>query len=107
MESDDPSAAKLLKLLAYFDNQNIWYGLLSAGLTEKSPIWLQELMVDEVDFESVMRTLVYYCLMFVGKPFCKPNFGGSIATPAHFFSLYETLSLWYPRLFVGKANSNT
>ena len=31
LESEDPDAAKLLKLLAYFDNQSIWYELLHAG----------------------------------------------------------------------------
>ncbi|KAF3492138.1 uncharacterized protein GIQ15_01655 [Arthroderma uncinatum] len=40
LESDDPDAAKLLKLLAYFDSQSISYKLLRAGLTDGSPRWL-------------------------------------------------------------------
>lgn len=65
LTSEDPEAAQLLSLLAYFDNQDIWYELLRAGVTKVSPLWLQNLLTDQMSFESVMRTLVDYCLVEV------------------------------------------
>src|SRR5690349_4839477 len=65
LENDDPLAAKALNLLAYFDNQEIWYELLHAGLTSDLPTWLQDLTMEQVDFESTMGTLVDYCLLEV------------------------------------------
>jgi hypothetical protein len=35
IEKEDPNAAQFLKLLAYFDNQNVWYELLYAGETSQ------------------------------------------------------------------------
>ena len=65
LETEDPDAAHMLKLLAYFDNQDIWYELLDAGMGEDSPIWLRQSVTDQISFESVMRTLVDYCLVDV------------------------------------------
>ncbi len=65
LEADDPLAAKVLQLFAYFDNQEIWFELLHAGLTEDLPAWVQELSADRLDFDSVMRMLVDYCLVEV------------------------------------------
>jgi Tetratricopeptide repeat len=63
--NDDPEAAKLLKLLAYFDHQNVWYELLHAGVNDDLPGWLLDATGDPVDLESIMRTLVEYCLVEV------------------------------------------
>ena len=63
LEVEDPEAAEALKLLAYFDNQEIWYERLHACVTEGSPMWLQDSLVDQMRFESVMRTLVDCCLV--------------------------------------------
>ncbi|KAJ5624187.1 hypothetical protein N7510_000496 [Penicillium lagena] len=60
LEKEDPDAAKLLKLLAYFDNQSLWYGLFHAGLTDSSPEWLREVLIDDVNFNGVMEVLVEY-----------------------------------------------
>jgi tetratricopeptide (TPR) repeat protein len=65
LENDDPDAAKLLKLLAYFDHQNIWYELLHAGVNDGLPGWLLDATADLVDFESIMRILVEYCFVEV------------------------------------------
>jgi hypothetical protein len=40
LESDETEAAKILKLLAYFENQSIWYELLRGGLTDDLPEWM-------------------------------------------------------------------
>ena len=39
VEQEDPEAAQLLKLLAYFDNQNVWFELLRAGSGDSTPSW--------------------------------------------------------------------
>lgn len=80
LEADDPEAAQLLKLLAYFDNQKIWYDLLSAGAPRKSSLrlrrssrspsrghksfrLLRELLSSQISFESAMSTLTRYCFV--------------------------------------------
>ena len=65
LKNDNPDAAQLLKLLAYFDNQHIWYDLLRAGISDHSPEWLLNAAVDLVDFENAMGTLVDYCFVEV------------------------------------------
>ncbi|KGO45651.1 Tetratricopeptide-like helical [Penicillium expansum] len=67
LEKEDPDAAKLLKLLAYFDNQRLWYKLLHAGLTDSSPKWLKRVITDDVDFHGAMRILAGYCFLDVHK----------------------------------------
>ncbi|KGO78557.1 Tetratricopeptide-like helical [Penicillium italicum] len=57
LEKEDPEAAKMLKLLAYFDNQSLWYELFHAGLTDSSPEWLHEVITDDVNFNGVMGVL--------------------------------------------------
>lgn len=53
----------MLKLLAYFDNQSIWYQLFRVKLSESSPGWLRKLITDDVNFEDAMRTLIDYCFL--------------------------------------------
>ncbi|KAJ6092559.1 hypothetical protein N7486_007848 [Penicillium sp. IBT 16267x] len=65
LERDDPDAAKFLKLLAYFGNQSLWYGLFHAGLAETSPGWLREVITDDVNLDAVMRILTRYCFLEV------------------------------------------
>ncbi|KAJ6088404.1 hypothetical protein N7486_009665 [Penicillium sp. IBT 16267x] len=60
LEKEDPDAAKILSLLAYFDNQILWYGLFRAGLTDSSPEWLREVITDDVNFNEVMGALAEY-----------------------------------------------
>ncbi|KAJ5771463.1 uncharacterized protein N7511_003514 [Penicillium nucicola] len=60
LEKEDLDAAKILKLLAYFDNQSLWYELFHAGLTDSSPEWLHEMITDDVNFNGVMGVLAEY-----------------------------------------------
>ncbi|KAK5202314.1 hypothetical protein LTR41_011941 [Exophiala xenobiotica] len=66
--SNDPDAARFLKLLAYFDTQSLWYGLFLGGLTDDAPVWMQEVIAHEVEFEGIMRTLTDYCFLEVRTP---------------------------------------
>lgn len=63
LQTEDPKAADFLKLLAYFDNQEFWYELFHAGLSEHQPMWLQSSLAEQASFESVMRTLIEYGLV--------------------------------------------
>lgn len=55
----------MLQLLAYFDNQEIWYELCRAGLSDQLPGWLRLSLAEQISFDSVMRTLAEYCLVEV------------------------------------------
>src|SRR4051794_26052880 len=61
IETEDPNAAQCLKLLAYFDNQDVWYELLHAGANDPAPLWFAEITKDAAAFESVMSVLTDYC----------------------------------------------
>ena len=65
LKRDDPDAAHLLGLLAYFDYQSVWYELLRAGINDDSPTWLINAMTHIVEFENRMTTMVEYCFMEV------------------------------------------
>ncbi|KAJ5128190.1 hypothetical protein N7526_006356 [Penicillium atrosanguineum] len=65
LETIDSAAAKLLKLLAYFGNNSLWYDLFHDGLTTESPKWLRELVVDDMAFQGVMRTLTEFYFLEV------------------------------------------
>src|SRR6202161_4699289 len=49
-------SAKLLRLWAYFDNQDIWFELLRHGDSE-DPEWIHELTKDELSFNEAVRVL--------------------------------------------------
>jgi hypothetical protein len=65
LQRHNPDAAKLLELLAYFDNQSIWYELLRGGLTDDSSEWLHEAMIEDIIFDDIMTTLTKYCFVEV------------------------------------------
>jgi tetratricopeptide (TPR) repeat protein len=57
-------SAKLLRLWAYFDNQDIWYELLRHGDLEDLE-WIRELTEDELSFSCAVRVLSNYGLVEV------------------------------------------
>lgn len=63
LQKENTDAVQMLILLAYFDNQEIWYELLAAGLDTDSPDWLQDTLEDQTSFEATMAVLVDYCLV--------------------------------------------
>jgi tetratricopeptide (TPR) repeat protein len=63
IEQQNVRAANLLRLLAYFDHQDIWYELLQSGHGEDQPPWFTDLASDEFAFEDAMQTLTRYCLV--------------------------------------------
>jgi hypothetical protein len=67
LEKDDPDAAKLLGLFAYFGNKALWYELLNTGPNSASsvPIWMHDVIDNDVTFDGVMRTLTEYYFLEV------------------------------------------
>ncbi|SPO01721.1 uncharacterized protein DNG_04394 [Cephalotrichum gorgonifer] len=55
------NAAELLRLWAYFDNQDLWFGLLRAGY-ETGPDWFQDLTHNILQFHEAIRVLCQYGL---------------------------------------------
>ncbi|OQD96542.1 hypothetical protein PENSOL_c015G00659 [Penicillium solitum] len=64
LEAEDSYAAQLLKLLAYFGNQSLWYELFYDGLTDQSPHWLRGL-VAYMSFQGAMGKLTEYYFLEV------------------------------------------
>lgn len=60
LKNDDPDAAWMLKLLAYFDNQSIWFELLRTVESHSSPNDAPDALSDRICFESTMRVLLDY-----------------------------------------------
>jgi hypothetical protein len=59
-------SAKLLRLWAYFDNQDLWFELLRHGRSE-DPDWIRELAKDELSFHDAVRVLSDYGLVEVDR----------------------------------------
>jgi tetratricopeptide (TPR) repeat protein len=60
----NPLSANLLRLWAYFDNQDLWFELLQHG-DSNDPGWIHELTKDELSFDSAVRVLSNYGLVEV------------------------------------------
>ncbi len=56
IRQQDEAAAELLRLFAYFDNQDIWYELLAAKAGDR-PIWLNQVTCSGLVFDAAMRKL--------------------------------------------------
>jgi tetratricopeptide (TPR) repeat protein len=60
----NPLSANLLRLWAYFDNQDLWFELLRHN-DSKNPEWLRELTKDKLSFDSTVRVLSNHGLVEV------------------------------------------
>ncbi|KAG2411912.1 hypothetical protein HFD88_009468 [Aspergillus terreus] len=60
----DPTAAKLLLLLAFFDNRDIWYELLRSGLDcSDPPPWFKMAVSSKLAFKTKVKALVGFSLI--------------------------------------------
>ena len=62
IQSQNESAGNLLRLWAYFDNQDVWFQLLAAG-SEGSPVWFATIVKDELSFNEAIRLLCDHALI--------------------------------------------
>lgn len=57
------SAAMLLRLWAFFGNEDLWYELVRQGGTDGGPKWLQDLTETRLAFDHDMRVLCTHGLV--------------------------------------------
>src|SRR5215469_8011752 len=62
IEQQNSLSAKLLKLWAYFDRQDVWFELLRHGSSADDG-WIQKLTEDELSFTEAVRVLSNYGLV--------------------------------------------
>ncbi|KAA6412799.1 MAG: hypothetical protein FRX48_03791 [Lasallia pustulata] len=62
IQSQNESAGNLIRLWAYFDNQDVWFQLLAAG-SEGSPAWFATIVYDELSFDEAIRLLCDHALI--------------------------------------------
>jgi tetratricopeptide (TPR) repeat protein len=60
----DPAATVLLRLMAYLDNQDLWYELFRAGVGDKLLLW-SDVVKSRARFNRAMSTLHNYSLVDV------------------------------------------
>jgi tetratricopeptide (TPR) repeat protein len=65
IEARSKNAANLLCLWAFFDNKNLWHGLLQAAANtgERWPEWLREIACNEVRFLDAAKLLLRYSMI--------------------------------------------
>ncbi|KAL4922973.1 Pfs, NB-ARC and TPR domain protein [Aspergillus undulatus] len=64
IQKRDPTAANLLLLLAFFDNQDIWFELIQSGLnTSDPPPWFKIAVSSKLDFKTKVKALVEFSLV--------------------------------------------
>jgi tetratricopeptide (TPR) repeat protein len=61
IQKESAASAQLLKLWAYFDKQDLWFGLLQHADTTNDE-WMKKLIDDEMDFNKAVRLLCEYGL---------------------------------------------
>jgi tetratricopeptide (TPR) repeat protein len=62
VRSQDPEAAELLRLMAFLDNQDLWYELFQAGAKNRALWWL-EVVKSKTRFNRAMSKLHDYSLV--------------------------------------------
>ena len=64
VKQSDPTAAKLLQLWAYLDNQDLWFELLKRGSRgSQDADWFRDLVRSEISFNRVIKILLAYSLV--------------------------------------------
>ena len=62
VRQQDPAAAELLQLMAYLDNQDLWYELFHQDVSD-APAWWLELQKSRARFHRAISTLHSYSLL--------------------------------------------
>ncbi|KAK1621875.1 hypothetical protein BDP81DRAFT_476751 [Colletotrichum phormii] len=62
IQQQSRGAATLLRLWAYFDNEDLWYELLQ-DMGSEGPVWLQDITKDNLIFNTTMRLLYEHGLV--------------------------------------------
>ncbi|KAK2036225.1 hypothetical protein LZ31DRAFT_437428, partial [Colletotrichum somersetense] len=67
IQQQSRGAAMLLRLWAYFHNEDLWYELLREGGPER-PDWLQDITEDKLNFNATMRVLCEHGVVEADPP---------------------------------------
>lgn len=95
VKQQNSRSAQLLRLWAYFDNQDLWFELLRHRVSE-APDWIQEVTKDELTFHSVVRVLCDHGLVEVDASLQEPteSRGYSIHTCVHSWTIHVLNQEW-------------
>ncbi|KAL5372603.1 hypothetical protein DPSP01_013357 [Paraphaeosphaeria sporulosa] len=72
IRNQNAASALLLKLWAYFDKQDVWFGLLQHAHSADDK-WIQKLTEDELSFNKAVRLLCEYGLAYAEPAFGQPS----------------------------------
>ncbi|KAJ3488172.1 hypothetical protein NLG97_g6245 [Lecanicillium saksenae] len=97
VEKQNPLAAHLLRWWAYFDNQDIWFELISHKIKD-SPSWFYELG-DELAFNDAMGTLHDYGLVEI----CSRS---TNAIGSQGYSIHSCLHAWTTHVLNNEADAD-
>lgn len=97
VEKRNGLAAKLLRLWAYFDNQDLWFELLRHGDFE-DPKWIRELTKDELSFYDAVQVLSDHGLVDVDNSSQEriESRGYSVHGCVHSWSIHILNQEWIP-----------
>ncbi|KAH7413483.1 hypothetical protein BKA64DRAFT_355752 [Cadophora sp. MPI-SDFR-AT-0126] len=95
VKQQNPLSADLLRLWAYFDNQDLWFELLRHSDSE-DPEWIRELTKDELSFDSAVRVLSSHGLveMAMSSQEWLESKGYSIHACVHSWSIHALNQEW-------------
>ncbi|WPG99175.1 vegetative incompatibility protein het-e-1 [Acrodontium crateriforme] len=82
-----PVSANLLRLWAYFGNQDIWFELLQHASTMDAPMWLRNLIADKLDFDGYVRLLCNHGLV-------DREIGDESGPESHGYSIHACVHSW-------------
>ncbi|KAI6080132.1 hypothetical protein F4821DRAFT_266190, partial [Hypoxylon rubiginosum] len=63
IQHQSPASAMLLRLWAYFDNEDLWYELLLEGLQSDGKEYVYGIVVDKIHFDGAIRVLYNHGLV--------------------------------------------
>ncbi|KAF2786713.1 HET-domain-containing protein, partial [Melanomma pulvis-pyrius CBS 109.77] len=80
IRKQNAASAQLLKLWAYFDKQDVWFGLLRHACSSDDE-WIRKLTEDELNFNEAVRLLCEYGLVHTEPSLRQPS--GSAGYSVH------------------------
>jgi len=88
VEQQNAKSAMLLRLWAYFDNEDLWFELLREGYHTGPPLF-RELMDDILGFHEAVRVLCDY-----GLAEADTSRGERNGTESHGYSMHRCVHMW-------------
>ena len=95
IEQRNTASAKLLKLCAYFDRQDVWFELLQHTKSADDE-WIQKLAEDELNFNEAVTLLCSFGLVDVDWPLQQQSGTGgySVHSCVHSWTVFVLSKEW-------------